>query len=126
MKKSLAAALLTLTATAALAGTVSNEPVVVWTDAQGKRSARGGVRWVRGSMSSVEFIGCTLRAFDNGLSGADCSARTAGNVYLGCYTTKPSLIQAVTSINSSTFLVFSVNADGTCSTITVNNNSSNL
>jgi hypothetical protein len=110
----------------ALAGSVSNQTVAVWTDSSGLTKANGDLEAARHSGDSTQYIGCSLYAYDSGSLSATCYAESATGQYASCSTDSPQMLQLVASLNSASYLYFGVNADGSCAWVVTVNSSFNL
>lgn len=112
------AALLLLGTSAALAGLEQPAQVVVLLNADGSGSANGAQSSARFSKNKVEYIGCGVRRFDDGLGNTFvfgfCQASTADEVLGFCETESPLLIQSIGDQDDYSFITFSWNADGVC------------
>lgn len=114
----IAIAAVVLTSSAAWAGLEQPAPVVVTLNADGSGSANGAQSTARFSKNKVEYIGCGLRRFDDGLGGTFifgfCQASTAGEVLGFCETENPLLISSIGDQDDYSFITFSWGADGVC------------
>jgi hypothetical protein len=119
MKKHwIAIAAVALTSSAAWAGLEQPQPVVVTLNADGSGSAIGAQSTARFSKNKVEYIGCGVRRFDDGLGGSFvfgfCQASTADAVLGFCETENPLLIESIGDTDDYSFITFSWGADGVC------------
>ena len=75
----------------------------------------------RFSKNKVEYIGCGVRRFDDGLGGTIifgfCQASTADGVLGFCQTESPFLIASIGDQDDFSFITFSWNAAGECRSI---------
>jgi hypothetical protein len=78
----------------------------------------GDLGYVRNTPDTVQYLGC----FINGAS-AICQARNSAGLAKSCITTDPDKVNALRSLNGDSRLAFGWNADGTCSSIIVYNDS---
>jgi hypothetical protein len=105
-------AVLLLGSSAALAGLVQPAPVSVTLFSTGGGRATGDMVTARFSKDSVAFLGCGVRRIysSDGSFGVFgfCEARTSED---------PALIEALASISDYSFIVFTWNASGTCTSI---------
>jgi len=76
------------------------------------------------SADSRQTIGCAV-VQNESAQGASCYAQTAGGDYASCYTSNPAMITAARSIFSDSYLTFSFNSEGTCTSIRLENYSYN-
>ncbi len=82
-------------------------------------SAQGSVSGARRSADAVQYIYCAASATLSGAVSGSCNARDKlGNVR-SCSTTVPAMIDAIQSIDDSSFILFQVNGSGQCSSISV-------
>jgi hypothetical protein len=82
--------------------------------------AGGGVSAARRSADGNQSIGCYLYA---GQAYGGCAAFDRNSAYKGCYTYNASHLQAITGINATSYVAFSVNADGSCGYIQIQGDS---
>jgi hypothetical protein len=117
-KQWVAIAALALGSSAAWAGLEQPAPVVVTLNADGSGSAIGAQSTARFSKNKVEYIGCGLRRFDDGLGGGFifgfCQASTADEVLGFCQTENPVLLSSIGDQDDYSFITFSWNAAGDC------------
>jgi hypothetical protein len=111
----------TLASSAALAGLVNETPVTVTLNGDGSGAANGSMTAARFAKNDVEFIGCGLRRFDDGLGGVFvfgfCQAADAADVQGFCQTENANLIQSIADQDDFSFITFSWNAAGECRSI---------
>jgi hypothetical protein len=121
LKRLMAVGVLALGSSAALAGLVTDQPVVVTLNGDGSGSANGNMVTARFSKNEVEFIGCGLRRIDDGAGGvilfAFCQAADAANVQGFCMTENPDLIASIGDQDDFSFITFAWNAAGECRSI---------
>jgi hypothetical protein len=121
MRQLISAAVLVLGASPAWAGLQTDAPVMVMLNADGSGSANGSMTTARFSKNKVEYIGCGVRRFDDGLGGvfifAFCQASTADEVLGFCESENPALIASVSDQDDYSFITFSWGADGICRSI---------
>jgi hypothetical protein len=114
-------AVLLLGSSAALAGLVQPAPVSVTLFSTGGGRATGDMVTARFSKDSVAFLGCGVRRIysSDGSFGVFgfCEARTSGGVVGTCFSEDPALIEALASISDYSFIVFTWDASGTCTSI---------
>lgn len=99
-------------AAAAHAGLVQPAPVDVELDNQ---IANGDMLTARTSSNSVEFIGCGVRQFDDGINEfafGFCQAGDADENQITCFTQTPSLLETIRAISDNSFVTFSWRDDG--------------
>jgi len=102
----------------AFAGSVIPARVTVDLDA---RIAFGDQLTARTSANDVELIGCGVRYFDDGMGGAFsfgfCQAINADEETILCQTMSPSLLDAIKSLNSYSYITFTWNELGDCTQV---------
>lgn len=102
----------------AVAGLSVSQSVVVDFE---NRTAIGDMVTARYSDNDVELIGCGVRFFDDGLGGTFtigfCSAADSENNQIVCFTESATLIDAIKSISSYSFITFAWNEDTQCTAI---------
>jgi hypothetical protein len=97
--------------------------------------AEGSLGYARASADSSQYIGCTV-VVDYGSRWskfyfyypgriAYCSARTVAGKYLSCQTRDPNLILSALSITDSSWISFSSDYNGSCSSLRVSKHSGN-
>src|SRR4030095_11355383 len=88
MKRLMAIGVLVLGSSAAMAGLVNEFPVTVTLHPDGAGSAGGSMTTARFSKDLVQYIGCGIRRFDDGVGGVFafgfCQASTANEVVGFC------------------------------------------
>jgi hypothetical protein len=126
MKKLIFAATLVAGVTTAVAGMSGGQQVNIWTDSNGLLNANGTFQNTRHSADSVQYIGCSLYAYDSGGYSATCYARSASAQYTSCFTTDANMLKVVQTLNPASYLYFVVNADGSCDRVISVNASYNL
>lgn len=90
------------------------------------RKASGSLADARASADTLQYIGCRTDASSStGNLSIYCAAQDANRVKAECYTTAPSFVQALAAIQSDSILVFTWDANGTCTSLNVENWSSN-
>jgi len=118
MKYFLSAAVLTLTAPIALAGSVQTVPVMVDFD---NRIAHGDQLTARVSPNDVEFIGCGARAIADGINPlfeyAFCQATDSAGVNFTCFTLDADLVHAVRAASAYAYIQFGWNEFDECTRI---------
>ena len=112
---------LTIAATSLLsiavqAGYTQPASVTIEIDTGVSGSAIGDMLTARNSKNDYEFIGCGVRALDNGAgftySYGFCQAGLEEDVSYTCFTESPVLIEAMNLIAESSFITFSWVDDG--------------
>jgi hypothetical protein len=103
------------------AGHATTSRVTVNTSADGSGFVFGSVSGARYSSDSTQFIGCSLHANAAGTSSGTCSAMDAEGTYFGCRWSNPpaAVVAAIASIGPQSRILFNVNADGSCSNMSV-------
>jgi hypothetical protein len=118
MKQVLTVGVLAVSSTIAMAGRVQQAPVTVTVNADGSGSAAGSMATARASASDVEFIGCGVRATDNGEGGvkvwAFCQATDAAGVEAYCVTDNRELLDIIQNVADYSFVTFTWNAEVRC------------
>ncbi len=89
------------------------------------RKASGSLADTRATADTLQYIGCRLSTSGNTTVSVYCAAQDANRVKAECYTTAPSFVQALAAIQSDSILVFTWDANGTCTSLNVENWSSN-
>ncbi|MFT3807544.1 hypothetical protein [Arenimonas sp.] len=82
-------------------------------------SAQGSVSGARRAADAVQYIYCTSSAVLSGAVSGTCNARDKFGNTRSCSTTVPAMIDAIQSIDDSSFVLFQVNGSGQCSSISV-------
>lgn len=82
-------------------------------------SAQGSISGARRSADAVQYIYCTASATLSGAISGGCNARDKLGNMRSCSTTVPAMIDAIESIDDSSFVLFQVNGSGQCSSISV-------
>lgn len=126
MKKLIFAVALVAGATTAVAGMVGGNQVIISTDSSGQLEAKGTFYSVRNSSDTVQYIGCSLYAYDTGSHSATCYARSATAEYVSCHTSDANMLSVVKTLNPASYLYFVVNANGSCDRVITVNASYNL
>jgi hypothetical protein len=120
-KQLLAIGALVLGSSVAMAGLVNEFPVAVTLNPDGSGTAAGNMGTARFSKNTVEYIGCGIRRFDDGVGGVlvfgFCQASTATGVIGFCESENPTLLASVGDQDDYSFITFSWNADGECLSI---------
>lgn len=120
-KQLLAIGALVLGSSAAMAGLVNEFPVTVTLNPDGSGSAAGNMATARFSKNIVEYIGCGIRRFDDGLGGVFvfgfCQASTATEVLGFCESENPALLASIGDQDDYSFITFSWNSAGQCTGI---------
>jgi hypothetical protein len=121
MYQAISVAVLLLGSSPAMAGLVQPAPVSVTLFSIGGGRASGDMATARFSKDSVAFIGCGVRRIYSidgsfGVFGF-CEARTSSGVTGTCFSQDPALIESLASISDYSFIVFSWNASGACTSI---------
>ena len=100
------------------AGYVQPAPVIIDMDNQ---FAQGDMLSARNSANDREFIGCGVRAFDDGAGGAlylgFCQAGLVEGESVVCNTDNKALLDGIQHIADSSFVTFSWNENGICTRI---------
>jgi hypothetical protein len=120
-KQLIALGALVLTSSAALAGLVTITPVTVTVNPDTSGSASGSMSAARFSKNEVEYIGCGVRRFDDGVGGVlvfgFCQASSAAGVLGFCDTEAPDLVASIGDQDDYSFITFSWDAAGVCRSI---------
>jgi hypothetical protein len=109
---------------ATYAGLHYDGPVGVYRAAGGGGSAYGSMSTARYSTGdAIQFIGCASGNDTASLSFIACYAADANNNSAYCYssTADNTVREAVTSINSSSFVIFDFDSTGKCTYVGVSN-----
>ncbi len=79
-------------------------------------NASGDMITARNSDNDFEFIGCGLRAFEDGVGGVFyfgfCQAQLEEGAPVNCFTQNVDLLEGINLISDSSFITFSWNDDG--------------
>jgi hypothetical protein len=110
-----AAAVGLLASTAAFAGHLSGQSVVI---SDGQRLANGDLGFVHNSSDRVQYIGCQL-----GTGFGYCYAMNKAGINRTCFTFDPAMISTLRSLKSDSYLVFKWNDSGACTNVSVLNGS---
>jgi len=105
---------------AAFAGAKTGQVVTI-NDAQSQ--ANGDLGYVRNTADSVQFIRCYINGSGQGAANGVCQARNAAGVLRSCTTNYDRWLTVIASINSDSNVLFRWNADGKCTMLIVDNNS---
>src|SRR4029453_4551548 len=121
MNQLISVAVLLLGSSAALAGLVEPAPVSVTLFSTGGGRASGDMVTARFSKDAVAFLGCGVRRIYSldgtfGVFGF-CGARTSSGVTGTCFSEDPALIESLASISDYSFITFTWDATGTCTSI---------
>ena len=118
MKQLISIGVLVLGSSAALAGLVKSCAGGGHAEPDGSGSATGSMTTARFSKNKVEYIGCGVRRFDDGVGGifvfGFCQASTADEVLGFCQTENPTLIASIGDQDDFSFITFSWDAAGEC------------
>jgi hypothetical protein len=121
MNQLISVAVLLLGSSAAIAGLVQPSPVSVTLFSTGGGRASGDMATARFSKDLVAFLGCGVRRIYSidgsfGVFGF-CEARTSSGVSGSCFSEDPALIESLASISDYSFITFTWDATGTCTSI---------
>ena len=108
----LISAILALFSSIAVAGFIQPAPVMV--DAT-NMTALGDMWTARTADNDVEFIGCGIRVFDDGISSLSfgfCQAGDADEVEITCFTQNQFLLDTINSASDFSFVTFGWVDDG--------------
>ena len=121
MKQLTGIGVLALGASVAMAGLINESPVLVTLNPSGSGSASGSMSSARFSKNDVEYIGCGIRRFDDGLGGVVtfgfCQASTATEVLGFCESENPTLLASIGDQDDFSFITFAWDATGECVSI---------
>jgi predicted secreted Zn-dependent protease len=104
------------------AGYVANQNVWHY-NIIGNKGTTGIVRTARYSGDTRQNIGCTTYKNSNGVMGGSCIGGDSNALYNSCHTTDPQMIYVMQSIGSTSYITFEYDANGACTSVSVNNNS---
>jgi hypothetical protein len=114
-------AVLILGSSAAMAGLVQPSPVSVTRFGDGGGRATGDMVTARFSKDSVAFLGCGVRriyTIDGSFAVFGfCEATTSSGVIGSCFSEDSALIESLASISDYSFITFTWNAAGFCTSI---------
>ena len=118
LKQLISIGVLALGSSVALAGLVNEFPVAVTLNPDGSGTAAGSMTTARFSKNKVEYIGCGVRRFDDGVGGVFvfgfCQASTEDEVLGFCQTENPTLIASIGDQDDFSFITFSWDAATEC------------
>ncbi len=83
----------------------------------------GCVGGARASADVLQRIYCRLVTYPSGNASAYCYGFDAAGKYGACYTEVPDLMERVSTLRSTSVVLFSWDGNGRCTNIYVNNNS---
>lgn len=109
LKLMIAGTVATLACSIALAGFVQPAPVT-FDFFEGGGTASGDMRTAREAKNDVDFIGCGVRQFDNGVSQSTfgfCQAQNAEVESITCFTDRPALLETMRATADNSFITFS-------------------
>lgn len=89
------------------------------------RTAKGALGSARASADNNQAIGCHIGASVGGVPGVSCFATNAAGQTVSCISSNQGLVTAASAVNDSSIILFGWNASGGCTTLTVQNYSSN-
>ncbi|MCP3065128.1 hypothetical protein LXT21_40785 [Myxococcus sp. K38C18041901] len=90
-------------------------PVVI----EGTYLAYGTLSTARNSSDPVQYMGCGIATFDSGYSIVSCTAVSSAGQTLICTSVNPHIIETARAINGDSYIMFYVNTEGTCTSLTV-------
>ncbi|MGO4259706.1 hypothetical protein [Lysobacter sp. TAB13] len=109
----------------AQAGEKSNVPVSISTNPQGQAvRAFGMLASARASAGVNQTIGCASSATGTTVVAA-CEARNAAGTYVQCTTYNAALVAVAQSVSADSYVDFSFDGSGNCTSLYVSNGSSN-
>lgn len=106
------------------AGAHFTNPVSIYTSTAGGGSAIGSIATARYYTSDTsQYIGCSSSSDTISSTYISCSARDATGHYLYCYSSSATEAarDAVSAVNTSSYVYFVANSSGQCTYITVGN-----
>jgi hypothetical protein len=114
--------------TAAYAGYSYPSTVGVYYASGGGGTASGAIRPTRYSSDGTQYIGCAMASDAVSSAYVSCSALNSAGSYLYCYTSTPSTaaLNALSSVNDTSFIYFQVSSSGQCTYLSISNGSNNL
>lgn len=104
----------------AAAGFRSAYQVQVNTDT---RQAWGSLGTARASSDSNQYISCSVYGYSSSAGSARCEARTATNVRATCYSSNPSIIQAIAALDGDGYVLFNWDTSGSCTYVATSSGS---
>lgn len=120
-----AATILSMWCATAAAGEKAEVPVTLELNAQGQVTrAFGMAGTARNSADSQQLIACFVSATAVGVQGG-CEAKNAAGASTICFASSASLMAAVQSVRTDSYIDFSRNSAGQCTSIYVANGSPN-
>jgi hypothetical protein len=107
------------------AGATFYDQVVVTNYSGGGGYGEGSVFNARWSSDGTEYIQCETAASSSGIF-AECVARDSGGHSISCYSSNANIFAAANAVNSISDIFFTVNSDGTCNYLSVDQSSGYL
>ncbi|MCE9580673.1 MAG: hypothetical protein K8W52_46560 [Deltaproteobacteria bacterium] len=95
---------------------------VVFSVIVGPDYAYGSLDGARASANTTEQLGCLTNGYPGGAYGF-CRATSAAGVNLTCYTFDPSIIGAIRTIDSESYVTFYADKGGMCTMVSIDTNS---
>jgi hypothetical protein len=99
-------------------------PLQISQHADGSGEARGSLGDVRASSSAVEQFGCFTSVYADSIRTGYCEMESEKTGFGGCWTTDPSMLATIDTLNGDSSLVYFWSKDGECAMVAVNNFSS--
>jgi hypothetical protein len=85
-------------------------------------SAWGSAGSARNSLDSSQFISCNVQAW-GGPAFMYCAARDAVGNYRSCSSSSAGIVAVAAAVSSDSYIYFTFDASGTCTGLSVDNNS---
>ena len=90
------------------------------------RKASGSLADARASADTLQYIGCRTDASSSTANlSIYCAAQDAKGVKASCYSSAQNFVQMMSSLRSDSILIFTWDANNTCTSLNVENWSSN-
>ncbi|WP_309891513.1 hypothetical protein [Archangium sp.] len=89
------------------------------------RKASGSLADARASADTLQYIGCRTDTSASANVSIYCAAQDAKGVKAQCYSSAQNFVQMMSSLRSDSILIFTWDANNTCTSMNVENWSSN-
>ncbi|MCE9668701.1 hypothetical protein LY474_12830 [Myxococcus stipitatus] len=81
--------------------------------------AYGTLSTARNSTDSLQVISCAISSFDSNYSIVSCSARSSTGQSVICTSLNPLIIETARAINGDSYVMFTLDGEGNCTSLTV-------
>lgn len=85
------------------------------------KTAHGSVGAARSSADTLQYIGCSVYAYEDGFTYAGCSAKNAAGTFVNCSSSVPAIVETVRNMPSDGFVQFYWNTNGDCTYVSLGN-----